>query len=268
MVRTGITLAVAAGIALFVLDNFARQALYPAPSVAVPSPPPSSLEEVRLDLSTGEKAAGWAHAGSSLPPEAPVVVFFHGNGENLQTMAWAGLYEDLNGLGIAFLAVDYPGYGRSSGSPSEEGLIATGEAAVAWARQRHPDRPLVLCGWSLGAAVAIATAARHPQEVRGLIALSPWTTLEEVARLIFPGFLVKAMLRETYDSLAMAKQVRVPSLVIHGELDDLIPASQGKQIAEALGGPTRWVAVPGTGHNDLFAQRQVWKELAEFLKSF
>ncbi|HVR98739.1 MAG TPA: alpha/beta fold hydrolase [Thermoanaerobaculia bacterium] len=250
------------------LDTFARQALYPAPAVAVPSPPPSGLEEVRLDLSTGEKVTGWAYAASSLPPAAPVVVFFHGNGENLQTMAWAGLYEDLNSLGIAFLAVDFPGYGRSSGSPSEAGLMATGAAAVAWARQRQPGRPLILCGWSLGAAVAIATASRHPEEVRGLIALSPWTTLEEVARLIFPGFLVKAMLRETYDSLSAAKQIRVPALVMHGEVDDLIPASQGKRIAEALGGPTRWVAVPGTGHNDLFAQRQVWTELSDFLKGF
>jgi pimeloyl-ACP methyl ester carboxylesterase len=263
----GLGVAAVAAIPLLMLDAFAQQALYPAPGVAVPSPPPAPLEEVVLDLSTGERAVAWAWAEPGLPPEAPVALFFHGNGENLETMRWAGLYDDLARLGVAFLAVDYPGYGRSTGSPSEEGVMATGEAAVTWARRRHPGRPVVLCGWSLGAAVAIPIAARHPEQVRGLIALSPWTSLAEVAAEHFPGFLVKMLLRERYESLAAARRVRVPALVIHGDLDDLIPAVQGQRIAEALAGPKRWVPVPGTGHNDLFARSEVWREIAAFLRS-
>lgn len=266
MVWKGAVLVLALGAPLFMLDSFARSALYPAPSVPVPSPPPLPLEEVRLTLGTGETAVGWARAASSLPSEAPVVLFFHGNGENLQTMSWAGMFEDLEQLGVAYLAVDYPGYGRSSGRPSEEGLMATGDAAVAWARRHHPGRPLVLCGWSLGAALAIPTAARHPAEVQGLIALSPWTSLADVASHHFPAFLVKALLRERYASLDAARRVRIPALVIHGDLDDLIPAAQGKLIAEALAGPTKWVPVPGAGHNDLFAQPVVWREMAAFLR--
>jgi pimeloyl-ACP methyl ester carboxylesterase len=163
------------------LDSLARQMLYPAPPVPVPSPPPAPLEEVRLRLSNGNEAVAWFLAGPG-----PVVVFFHGNGENLETLRWSGLFEELGGLGVAVLAVDFPGYGRSTGTPSEEGLIASGDAAVAWVRENHPERPLVIAGWSLGAALAIATVDRHPDAVRGLIALSPWTTLAEVAREIFP----------------------------------------------------------------------------------
>ncbi|MFP5287266.1 MAG: alpha/beta hydrolase [Thermoanaerobaculia bacterium] len=252
-----------AGGCALMFDSFARQMLYPAPPVPVPSPPPPPLEEVWLDAKTGDRILGWTSARPA-PEGAPVVLFFHGNGENLETLRYAGLLEDLEALGVAFLAVDYPGYGRSSGDPSEEGLLATGEAAVAWARERHPGRPVVSCGWSLGAAVAIAMAARHPEEVAGLIALSPWTTLEEAARLIFPGFAVKALLRERYDSLAAARRIHVPALVIHGELDEMIPASHGKQIAEALA-TGRWVSVPRTGHNDLMGQPVVWEEIRRFL---
>lgn len=247
------------------LTGFVRQSVYPAPPVRVPSPPPAPLEEVSLDISTGERIVGWAHAGPSLPPGAPAVVFFHGNGENLETMRRAGLFEDLGRLGVAWLAVDYPGYGLSSGSPSEEGLQATGDAAVAWMRERHPGRPLVLCGWSLGAATAIGTASRHPDDVRGLIAMSPWSSLPDVARVHFPAFLVGGLMRESYDSIAAARKVRVPALVIHGERDDLIPVEHGRAVSGALA-RSRWVAIPWAGHNDLLAGEEVWKEMDSFLK--
>jgi uncharacterized protein len=234
------------------IETYARQMLYPAPPVPVPSPPPPPLEEVWLDLPTGDRVLAWAYTPNDLRAEAPVVLFFHGNGENLETVRWAGLFEELGRLGVAVVASDYPGYGRSTGVSSEEGLNATGDAALAWVRQRHAERPVVIAGWSLGAALA-------------LIAMSPWTTLREVAVGIFPEFAVKAMLRETYDSRAAARTIRVPALVIHGERDDLIPVEHGKEIASVLGGSTRWVPVSRAAHNDLLGRREVWQEIERFL---
>lgn len=248
------------------LDGFVNQSVYPAPLIRVP-PAPAPLEEVVLDLATGERIVAWAYADPKLPPGRPAVAFFHGNGENLETMRMAGLFEDLGRLRVAWIAVDYPGYGRSTGRPSEKGLMAGADAAVGWLRERHPGRPVVLCGWSLGAATAIGTAARHPEHVRGLIALSPWTSLPAVARIHFPGFMVQSMLREKYDSREAAKKVRVPALVIHGDQDNLIPAAQGKEVAGALQGTTRWVSIPWAGHNDLLAREEVWGEMERFLDS-
>jgi pimeloyl-ACP methyl ester carboxylesterase len=245
------------------LDSFIRQSIYPAPGVRVPSPPPAPISEVTLPISTGDRIAAWAYSDPALAPGRPAVLFFHGNGENLATMHMAGLFDELAQIRVAWMAVDYPGYGRSSGTPSEEGLRATAEAAVAWMREHHPGRPLVLCGWSLGAAAAIAAAARHPGEVHGLIALSPWTSLPDVARVLFPGFVVQGLLRETYDSLAAAREIRVPALIVHGEQDTLIPVEQGRAVADAL--RAQWVPVSRAGHNDLLAQDEVWKEMAGFL---
>lgn len=250
---------------LSMLDGFVRQSIYPAPSVRVP-PAPAPLEEVGLDLATGERIVAWAHADPALPAGRPAVVFLHGNGENLATMSMSGTFDELARLRVAWMAIDYPGYGRSTGDPSEKGVMAGADAAVSWLRERHPGRPLVLCGWSLGAAAAIGTAARYSEQaehVRGLIALSPWTSLSDVGRLHFPGFMVQSMLKERYDSRAAAQKVRMPALVIHGEIDNLIPATQGKEIAAALSG--RWVPVPSTGHNDLLARDEVWMEMERFL---
>ena len=262
-----LVLLIAGALLPIMLDSFARQMLYPAPPVPVPAAPPP-LAEVGLDLATGDRIVAWVSTPAGLKPEAPIVLFFHGNGENLETLRGSGLFEELGGLGVAVLAVDYPGYGRSTGKPTEEGVNASGDAALAWARERHPQRPVVVAGWSLGAAVAISLVSRHPEEVRGLIALSPWTTLAEVASEIFPAFAVKAMLREKYDSRQAARSLRVPALVVHGERDDLIPVEQGREIASTLAGPTRWVEVRGAAHNDLLSHRQVWEEMGKFLRGF
>lgn len=246
------------------MDPLLRQVLYPAPPVPVPSPPPAPAEELALPLAGGGRAVGWlAEAGAA--PRAPLVLFFHGNGENLETMRRAGTFEAFRQLGAAVLAVDYPGYGNSPGTPSEAALAATADAALGWAREHRPERPRIAAGWSLGAAAAVPLARRSGEHLSGLVAMSAWSRLEELAHRLFPVPFLSRLLPDAYDTLAAAPGVRVPALVIHGGADDIIPAAQGRRVAEALAGPVRWVEVPGAGHNDLLARGVVWEELAAFL---
>lgn len=277
-------LAVALFVLVLMLGSFTRRMIYPAPPVTVSSPPPGALEEVWLELPGGGRAAAWTGAPDGVSPGAPVALFFHGNGENLETMRRAGLFGELRALGVVFLAADYPGYGRSPGRTTEEGVLATGEAALAWAREHHPDRPVVVAGWSLGAAVALRTAAEHPETVAGVAALSPWTTLADVATVHFPAVLVRWLVPERYESLEAARAAAaagVPALVVHGVRDRIIPVEQGERIARELregavaagggteeeGAPVRWVPVAGAGHNDLLVHGEVWAALERFLGS-
>ena len=243
-------------------DPLLRQMLYPAPPLAVGAPPPG-VEEVALAAAGGETAVAWAGGGAA-PAGRPLVIFFHGNGENLETMRRAGLFEELARLGVAWLAVDYPGYGRSGGVASEESLGAAADAALAWAGEEHPGRPVVACGWSLGAAVSSQLALRHPRQVAGIALLAPWTKLADVAALHFPAVIVRAALRGHYDTLEALRHADLPALVVHGARDRIIPVEQGERVAAALGPRARWVRVDEAGHNDLLTFPIVWQELERF----
>ncbi len=242
-----------------------RQLIYPAPPIPVPASPPAPLEAVELATTDGIRISVWHLSADSLPPSRPVALFFHGNGENLETMRQTGLFGELARLGIGIAAVDYPGYGRSGGRPSEESLGRAADAAWQWLGERYPDRPRLVCGWSLGAAVALQLAAREGEAVDGVIAMSSWTSLPDVAGIHFPGWLVGLALHEKYDSLAVAPSIAAPALVIHGARDQIIPEHQGERVAAALPN-SRWVPVPGAGHNDLLSREEVWQEMAAFIE--
>lgn len=240
-----------------------RQMLYPAPAYRVPSPPPATLEERTWRLADGTAVVGWA-GGAGAAAGAPAVIFFHGNGENLETMRMSGLYDELDRLGIAWLAVDYPGYGRSGGSPSEAALIEAAGGGFVELGRRFPGRPRVVCGWSLGAAVAVQLAADRAGEIDGLMLLSPWTDLPSLAGEHFPGWLVSLLLRERYDSIGRAAELTLPVLVIHGAADRIIPAEHGRRLAAALPA-ARHLEIAGAGHNDLLARAEVWRAMADYL---
>ncbi len=256
--------AVAVLVAMsFVTGPIVRQLLYPAPPVPVPSPPPAPLAEVALDLD-GAAAVAWAYDHAD--ERAPAVLFFHGNGENLATLQMAGLYGELARLGVHFLAVDYPGYGRSGGTPSEASLVASALAGLEQLETRHPRAPKILLGWSLGAAVAVQCAAAANDRVDGLVLLSAWADLRSLAKTHYPGWLVGLALDDTYDSRAAARRVSVPVLQIHGTADAVIPIVQGRELHRALGGTARWIEVEEAGHNDLLSRPEVWRELGAFLR--
>jgi hypothetical protein len=235
--------------------------LYPAPSIPVPSPPPAPLTEVTLALPSGERTVAWSLAQED--PASPAVVFFHGNGENLETMRLSGLYDQLAALGAHVLAVEYPGYLPGSGRPSEASLTAAGRAGLEWLTRRHPSSPRLVVGWSLGAAVAIQTAAGAG--VDGLVLLSAWADLPSLAKIHYPGWLVGLGLPDSYDSVAAAGRIEGPVLMIHGAVDEIIPITEGRRLHRALGG-ARFVEVPGAGHNDLLARPVVWQELGGFVR--
>lgn len=250
-------------VLLLMKNTLVRHMLYPAPSWQVPSPPPAPLREARLTVD-GKEIRGWT-AGGDDDAGGPAVLYLYGNGENLATLELAGQFARLAELGGPFLVVDYPGYGGSQGKPSEKSLVAAGEAGLAWLVERYPERPRIVIGWSLGAAVAIQVASRAQASLDALVLLSAWDDLPTLAKVHFPSWLVRWGLGDRYDSRAAARQLRLPGLMIHGTADAVIPIEHGRRLAVAWSAAPRFVEVDATGHNDLLDRPRVWRELGSFV---
>jgi len=200
-------------------------------------------EDVWLTARDGVKLHGWYAS----PPEARLAtLFLHGNAGNVTHRVQAMLA--IREAGSAVLVVDYRGFGKSEGSPSEKGVTLDAEAAFAWLLNRGFDaNRIVLHGESLGSAVAVDLATRTP--CAGLVLEAPFTSASEVAGTVVP--LLGRTLVSGFNSLDRIKRVKVPVMVIHGTQDEVIPFRMGKEIFEAANEPKRFWAVEGAGHNDI-----------------
>jgi len=204
----------------------------------------AQAEEIRLTSSDGEKLIAWHVAPRGAKP---VVTYFQGNGGalNLRVGRFHWLIEDGTGL----LALSYRGYGGSSGSPSEAGLIRDAVAAYDFAAARYAPARLVLWGESLGTAVAIALAAEH--KVGGLILDAPFTSAADVGAAAYPFVPVRWLIKDAFRSDRRIARVHAPILVLHGERDPIVPIRFGERLFALANEPKRMVRFPQGNHVDL-----------------
>jgi hypothetical protein len=170
-------------------------------------------------------------------------VFTHGNGELIDY--WPSDFEVPRQWGAGVLLLEYPGYGRSSGSPSERSVTDAVLAAYDWAvKQPSVDhRRIIAYGRSVGGGAATALAARRP--VAALILESTFTSVAAfAARYGAPGLLV----RDRFDNLSVVRRFGGPVLILHGEHDETIPVSHGRALHSAQ--PSSELVVMPCGHND------------------
>jgi fermentation-respiration switch protein FrsA (DUF1100 family) len=201
-------------------------------------------EEVHLTSSDGEKLIAWHVAPRA---EKPVVIYFQGNAGalDLRVGRFQWLIEDGTGL----LALGYRGYGGSSGSPSEAGLIRDAVAAYDFAAARYPPARLVLWGESLGTAVAIALATEH--KVGGLILDAPFTSAADVGAAAYPFLPVRWLIKDPFHSDRRIARVHAPILVLHGARDRVVPVRFGERLFALANEPKRMVRFPNGTHVDL-----------------
>lgn len=219
----------------------------------------------RIATADGEQLAAWL-----LEPEHPIadVVYFHGNGGNLSVWlpVLAGLYEK----GLRVLAIDYRGYGLSTGRPSERGLYedakAVGRYAITQRAESAADRPLVFWGRSLGGAVA-AFAARELSP-DGLILESTFPDKAAVVRSNPVLRVLNTLSGYRFSTVDMLAGFPNPVLVIHGTRDSVIPHRLGRDLYDRLSAPKQWLEVPGTDHNDLIEPENdlYWTRVRQFVE--
>jgi fermentation-respiration switch protein FrsA (DUF1100 family) len=201
-------------------------------------------EEIVLDTPDGERIIVW-----HIPPRPyqPIVLYFHGNGGALRYRV--DRFRALTSDGMGLVALSYRGYGGSSGSPTETGLIADAVAAYGFATSRAPSERIVVWGESLGSGVAVALAAEHP--VGHVVLEAPFTSAVDVGADAYPFAPVRWLMKDQFRSDLLIDKITAPVLVLHGERDRVVPISFGERLYERIKSPKRFVRFKDGGHDDL-----------------
>ncbi len=226
---------------------FAQRALMYFPDRTQTPPAAAGLraaETVLLDTPDGERIVAW-----HVPPqgERPLVLYLHGNGGSLSDRAER--FRTLTADGTGLVAIDYRGYGGSSGRPTEAGLVIDAETAYAFAAARYPMQRIAIWGESLGTGVAVALAAERP--AGRLVLEAPFTSTVDLAARQYPIVPVRWLMKDQFRSDLRIAKVQAPLLILHGERDPVVPIAYGERLFALAHEPKRMVRFPEGEHENL-----------------
>jgi fermentation-respiration switch protein FrsA (DUF1100 family) len=207
-------------------------------------PPFSPVENVKLQLADGTPIHGWW-----CPQDGAdgALLYCHGNAGNLSHRGQT-IRKMQQLLGVSVFIFDYPGYGRSGGSPTEQGCYQAANAAYEWLQKQVPSERILIYGSSLGGGVAIDLASRRPH--RALVLDKTFTSMPDVAQRLCPWLPARLLMRNRFDSLTKIAKCRQPVFIGHGKADELIPFSQGERLFAAANEPKQFCPRETGGHND------------------
>lgn len=204
----------------------------------------ANIKELELATPDGETVIAWYVKAA---PGQPTLLYYHGNSGTLADRADRFAAYTKRGRGILMMA--YRGYSGSTGMPSERANVADAKLAYdTLISMGVPAEEIILYGESIGTGVAVQTAAE--KRVAGLILDAPYTSILEVAQMIYPYLPSGLLMRDRYETLRYLDKVEAPILVIHGEQDTIIPVEMGHKIAQLAPSPTEIVTFHRAGHSD------------------
>lgn len=206
-----------------------------------------------LNLQVGKQTV----AISTNPRPGPsAVIYFGGNAEDVS--------QEIPGLSRAFrrsaiYSLQYPGYGKSSGTPSEKAIFADALALFDRVKVEHPN--VVVIGRSLGSGVAVWVASQRP--LKRLVLVTPFDSLADAAANQFPYLPVRWLLRDRYESGKYAPAVMAPTSILVAGDDEIIPRASSDRLRDRFrAGVASYVVLPGFGHNTLQNSPRYWRLLS------
>ena len=216
------------------------------------------VEDLKLQTSDGETLQAWyapAQAGK------PTILFLHGNGGEISGRPERFAAYQSEGFGVFFLS--YRGYGGSTGSISEQGLVRDALTAYDWLIQKGVQpTELMLVGESLGGGVAVQLAAQKP--VAALALEATFSSAASVASLRYWWLPVRLLMKDKFDSIDLIGKIRVPLLITHGDRDGSIPLSEGQKLFARANEPKQLVVVPDATHSSVFSPETWTREMRFF----
>ncbi|MFK7858064.1 MAG: alpha/beta hydrolase [Granulosicoccus sp.] len=235
------------------LDNYVPEglALWPADR---------SLTEFSADNVLGlvaEPAAG--------PTPLETAIVFHGNAGHAGHREYYA--QQITALDVRVILAEYPGYGPRPGKPQESLLVDDAVNLVKLAHEQY-GQPIWLIGESLGAGVAAAVAGREPSLIRGIVLITPWNRLVNVASHHYPFLPVRLLLTNEYDSIKSLSFYNGPKLVVVADNDTIVPAELGLDLYQNLEEPKRLNMIENAGHNNwlLHSPPSIWTDAISWLR--
>lgn len=194
------------------------------------------------------------------PSAAYTLLYSHGNGEDLFDLK--SFLTGYNSHGYSILCYDYEGYGASQGSPGEQNTYRDIEAVYRYmtGTLKIPAEKIILYGRSVGSGPTCYLAEKYP--AAGMVLQSPFTSTFKVVCPVPLPF-------DRFPNLQRIGNIKMPILIMHGRLDEVIPFQHGQKLFYAAGQPKYFFEIPGAGHNDLEVKAgdSYWQELDKFTKS-
>ena len=234
--------------------------LFPTGMIRPADPLPPSA--VRLEIDSGGDRVHGVHIPALRPTAAaPVVIGFGGNAWNAEEMAD---YLHLLYPRSEIFAFHYRGYAPSAGRPSAEALIADAPLIHDLAVARFPGRPIVAVGFSIGSGVAASLAKSRP--IAGLILVTPFDSLKEVAAGHFRWLPVRLLFRHDMKAAEWLGGTKVPVAIIAAGRDTLIPAGRTESLRRAIGRPIFDRTIPGEDHNSIYQSPEFRDSMGEAME--
>jgi fermentation-respiration switch protein FrsA (DUF1100 family) len=196
---------------------------------------------VEIPTEDGERILAWWAVPS---PGGGVVSFLHGTPSTLPDTVWR--LPDLRKSGLGVMAIDYRGYGGSTGTPSELGLRADARAAFDFIHAAAPESRIAVFGESLGTGIAVALA--RERRVAGVLLNAPYASVLRLLELRGPPLPYRLLLTDKFDSEALIGAIGVPVMILHGTADESVPVTEARRLYAAAREPKTIIEVEGAGH--------------------
>ncbi len=190
------------------------------------------IKKVKILTSDKIELLGWYHEKNI--KNLKTLLFFHGNAGSLENRIHK--LNHFKEMDINFLIIAWRGFSGNKGKPSEKGLYDDGQSAIKWLKNNGLDeKNLILYGESLG--TGVATHLAQNKNFAGIILETPFTSMIDAAKTFYPYIPVKLLLKDKFENQKKIKNINLPILIMHGEVDQIVPFSMGKKIYEIANEP-------------------------------
>ena len=190
------------------------------------------IEKVKIQTADNIELLGWYHEKNL--KDYKTLVYFHGNAGSLENRIHKlNHFQDMN---INFLIIAWRGFNGNKGKPSERGLYLDGKSTIDWLIKKGVNEEnIILYGESLG--TGVATHLAQNKNYAGVILETPFTSMVDAAKNFYPYIPVNLLLKDKFENFKKVKNINIPILVMHGEIDQIVPFSMGKKIYEIANNP-------------------------------